>query len=148
MFVGNQASLSCVYIGSLVFFLLSRSCFYTHRTWRFRRVFECLVSSQPLCSICHKKMLHVSMSSFLVPLVLTVSVPNPLIDLPRYIGELEDVFLSSHEYLEDGGILAFTCELTAPEDCDESKVMFTQTTECALLAWHHRLHRRRCSRFL
>lgn len=39
----------------------------------------------------------------------------------RYIGELEDIFASSREYLGDGGILAFTCELTAPQDCDEAK---------------------------
>eukprot|EP00752_Nemacystus_decipiens_P009581 g8561.t1 len=42
-------------------------------------------------------------------------------DVLVYIGDLEDVFMSSHGYLEDGGILAFTCELTAPEDCDEAK---------------------------
>ncbi|CAB1120547.1 unnamed protein product [Ectocarpus sp. CCAP 1310/34] len=42
-------------------------------------------------------------------------------DVLVYIGELEDIFGSSREYLGDGGILAFTCELIAPQDCDEAK---------------------------
>lgn len=35
----------------------------------------------------------------------------------RYIGDLEDVLKASGEYLEDGGLLGFTCELISPEDC-------------------------------
>ena len=38
----------------------------------------------------------------------------------RYIGDLEDVFKASREYLEDGGLFGFTCELISPEDCASS----------------------------
>ncbi|CAM9414871.1 unnamed protein product [Ascophyllum nodosum] len=42
-------------------------------------------------------------------------------DVFVYMGDLEDVFLASREYLEDGGIFAFTSELVTPGDCDASK---------------------------
>lgn len=42
-------------------------------------------------------------------------------DVFVYMGDLEDVFSASKEYLEDGGVLAFTCELVSPEDCDATE---------------------------
>lgn len=39
-----------------------------------------------------------------------------------YIGDLKEVMLAAREYLEVGGVLGFTCELTKVVDCDETKV--------------------------
>ena len=38
------------------------------------------------------------------------------------MGDLEDVFSASREYLEEGGVLAFAGELATPEECDAAKV--------------------------
>lgn len=51
-----------------------------------------------------------------------------------YIGDLEEVFLASKEYLEAGGVLAFTCELVAAENCDATKasVVCCCCTHCSI----------------
>eukprot|EP00904_Undaria_pinnatifida_P012549 jgi/Undpi1/8424/HiC_scaffold_25.g10892.m1 len=42
-------------------------------------------------------------------------------DVFVYIGDLEEVFTASWEYLETGGLLGFTCELISPEECGGCK---------------------------
>ena len=41
--------------------------------------------------------------------------------MDRYIGDLEEVFTASWEYLETGGLLGFTCELISPEECAKTE---------------------------
>lgn len=52
---------------------------------------------------------------------MSESVP-PAGMLRRYIGDLDEVMSTSKEYLEDGGVVAFTAELSTPEDCKAAEV--------------------------